>query len=60
MLKTLSKVSTEGTLHNIIKAIHEKSTVNIIKEEIICEKKRYIFTSIHKIRSLQIILSQEY
>ena len=30
MIKTFNKVSLEGTYLNIIKAIHEKSTVNII------------------------------
>ena len=30
MIKTLQKVSTEGTYFNIIKAIYEKPTANII------------------------------
>ena len=30
MIKTLAKVDIEGTYHNIIKAIYEKPTVNII------------------------------
>ena len=30
MIKTLNKVGLEGTYLNIIKAVHEKSTMNII------------------------------